>query len=178
MPYIDVLSESVNNPLRMLAGWFIGSTTTFAPASLLLSYWMVGCYFMAIKRYAEYREIGDRSAAVAYRKSFAFYTPERLIVSVMFYGSAAMLFLGAFVMRYRLELILAFPLIALVMAMYLDLSFKKDSAVQRPEGLYREPKLMAAVIVCAVAMAGLMLTDIPAMQRIFSPTAPTIDDRR
>src|ERR1700730_157691 len=173
VPYIDVLSEAVNNPLRMLAGWFIGSTMSIAPASLLLSYWMVGCYFMAIKRYAEYREINDRSAATAYRKSFGFYTPERLIVSIMFYGSAAMLFLGAFVMRYRLELILAFPLVALVMAIYLDLSFKKDSAVQRPEGLYREPRLMAAVIVCSIAMAALMLVDIPVMQVIFSPTAPT-----
>jgi 4-hydroxybenzoate polyprenyltransferase len=178
VPYVDVLSEAVNNPLRMLAGWFIGSTTSFAPASLLFSYWMVGCYFMAIKRYAEYREIGDRTVAAAYRKSFAFYTPERLIVSIMFYGSAAMLFLGAFVMRYRLELILAFPLVALVMAMYLDLSFKKDSAVQRPEGLYREPKLMAAVILCSVLMGALMLIDIPVMQTIFSPTAPTILDRK
>jgi decaprenyl-phosphate phosphoribosyltransferase len=178
VPYIDVLSEAVNNPLRMLAGWFIGSTTSFAPASLLLSYWMVGCYFMAIKRYAEYREIGDRTAAAAYRRSFAFYTSERLLVSIMFYGSAAMLFLGAFVMRYRLELILAFPLVALVMAMYLNLSFKKDSAVQRPEGLYREPGLMAAVIVCSVVMAALMLVNIPLMQVIFSPTAPTILDRK
>ena len=25
-PYVDVLSESINNPLRMLAGWFIAST--------------------------------------------------------------------------------------------------------------------------------------------------------
>jgi decaprenyl-phosphate phosphoribosyltransferase len=177
VPYVDVLSEAVNNPLRMLAGWFIGSTATFAPASLLLSYWMVGCYFMAIKRYAEYREIGDGAAAAAYRKSFAFYTPERLMVSIMFYGSAAMLFLGAFVMRYRMELILAFPLVALVMAMYLALSFKEDSAVQRPEGLYREPKLMAAVIACALAMAVLLLVDLPVLQDIFSPTAPTISDR-
>ena len=178
VPYVDVLSEAVNNPLRMLAGWFIGSTSSLAPASLLLSYWMVGCYFMAIKRYAEYREIGDASVAAAYRKSFAYYTSERLIVSIMFYASAAMLFLGAFVMRYRLELILAFPLVALVMAIYLHLSFKKDSAVQRPEGLYREPSLMVAVVVCSVAMAGLMLIDIPMMQRVFSPTAPTISDRR
>jgi decaprenyl-phosphate phosphoribosyltransferase len=174
VPYVDVLSEAVNNPLRMLAGWFIGTTASVAPASLLLSYWMVGCYFMAIKRYAEYREISDRSAAAAYRKSFAYYTPERLLVSIMFYASAAMLFLGAFVMRYRLELILAFPLVALVMAMYLDLSFKEDSAVQRPEGLYREPKLMAAVIACTVAMAFLMLVDIPILHRIFAPWAPTI----
>lgn len=170
VPYVDVLSEAVNNPLRMLAGWFIGSTVTLVPASLLLSYWMVGCYFMAIKRYAEYREIGDSAVAAAYRKSFAHYTPERLIVSIMFYASAAMLFLGAFVMRYKLELILAFPLVALVMAMYLQLSFKEDSAVQRPEGLYREPKLMAAVITCAVAMAVLTLVQIPFMHTLFSPT--------
>jgi 4-hydroxybenzoate polyprenyltransferase len=178
LPYLDVLSEAVNNPLRMLAGWFIGSTGTLAPASLLLSYWMVGCYFMAIKRYAEYREIGDSRVAAAYRKSFAFYTSERLLVSIMFYGAAAMLFLGAFVMRYKLELILAFPLVALVMAMYLDLSFKADSAVQRPEGLYKEPKLMAAVTACAIAMVVLMLVDLPVLQTIFNPTAPTISDRK
>jgi 4-hydroxybenzoate polyprenyltransferase len=177
VPYLDVLSEAVNNPLRMLAGWFIASTSSAAPASLLLSYWMVGCYFMAIKRFAEYREIADHGTAAAYRKSFAYYTQERLIVSIMFYGSAAMLFLGAFVMRYRLELILAFPLVALVMAMYMDLSFKDDSAVQRPEGLYREPKLMTAVVVCSVAMAALMLIDIPVLRIIFNPTAPTISDR-
>jgi 4-hydroxybenzoate polyprenyltransferase len=178
LPYVDVLSEAVNNPLRMLAGWFIASSATFAPGSLLLSYWMVGCYFMAIKRYAEFREIGDRAVAAAYRKSFAYYTSERLLVSIMFYASAAMLFLGAFVMRYRLELILAFPLVALVMALYLDLSFKEDSAVQRPEGLYREPKLMAAVVACTAAMVVLMLVDMPVLEKVFAPTAPTISQRK
>jgi decaprenyl-phosphate phosphoribosyltransferase len=178
LPYIDVLSESINNPLRMLAGWVIASTASIAPASLLLSYWMVGCFFMATKRYAEYREIGDPARAAAYRKSLGFYTLERLLVSIMFYASAAMLFLGAFIMRYRLELILAFPLVAMVMAIYLSLSFKKDSAAQNPEGLYREPVLMAAVIACAVVMGILMLVNIPPMQMLFSPTAPTILDRR
>jgi 4-hydroxybenzoate polyprenyltransferase len=174
LPYLDVLSEAVNNPLRMLAGWFIVGTASVAPASLLLSYWMVGCYFMAMKRFAEYRDLADPARAAAYRKSFAFYTEERLLVSVMFYGSAAMLFLGAFVMRYRLELILAFPLVALVMAIYLFLAFKPDSAVQRPEGLYKEPTLMAAVVSCSVLIAVLMLVDIPVLQTIFTPTAPTI----
>jgi decaprenyl-phosphate phosphoribosyltransferase len=177
LPYIDVLSESVNNPLRMLAGWFIASTASVAPASLLLSYWMVGCFFMATKRYAEYREIGDAVRAAAYRKSLAFYTLDRLMVSIMFYGSAAMLFLGAFIMRYRLELILAFPLVALVMAIYLSISFKEHSAAQNPEGLHKEPLLMAAVIGCAVLMGALMFVDVPAMQSIFAPTAPTIFDR-
>jgi decaprenyl-phosphate phosphoribosyltransferase len=178
LPYIDVLSESINNPLRMLAGWFIASTASIAPASLLLSYWMVGCFFMATKRYAEYREIGDPARAAAYRKSLGFYTLERLMVSIMFYASAAMLFLGAFIMRYRLELILAFPLVAMVMAIYLSLSFKKDSAAQKPESLYREPVLMAAVVACTGLMGVLMLVNIPVMQTMFAPTAPTILDRK
>ncbi|MEO6576521.1 MAG: UbiA prenyltransferase family protein [Polyangiaceae bacterium] len=178
VPYVDVLSEAINNPLRMLAGWFIAATASLAPASLLLSYWMIGCYFMGMKRYAEFRDIDDPSRAGAYRKSFAHYTLERLLVSIMFYGSSAMLFLGAFIMRYRLELILSFPLVALVMAMYLALAFKKDSAVQRPEGLYREPGLMAAVIACAFAMGILMVTDIPILQVVFTPTAPTIQDKK
>jgi len=173
LPYVDVLSEAVNNPLRMLAGWFIVGTASVAPASLLLSYWMVGCYFMAMKRYAEYRDIGDPARAAAYRKSFAYYTEERLLVSIMFYGSAAMLFLGAFIMRYRLELILSVPFVALVMAMYLLLAFKPNSAVQRPEGLYKEPRLMAAVVGCSVVIGVLMVVDIPVLGQIFTPTAPT-----
>ena len=152
LPYLDVLSESINNPLRMLAGWYMTGTLAFPPTSLLISYWMVGCYFMAIKRYAEYRDIDDPARAAAYRKSFSYYTLQRLLVSIVFYASAAMLFLGAFVMRYRLELILAFPLIALVMAIYLGLAFKPESAVVNPEKLYREPVLMVAVVACAVAM--------------------------
>lgn len=170
--YIDVLSEAINNPLRMLAGWFISGTGLVPSASLLLSYWMVGCYFMALKRYAEYRDLDNPVLAAAYRKSFGYYTQERLLSSVVFYSSAAMLFFGAFVMRYRLELLLATPFIALVMAVYLNLSFKPDSVVQRPEGLYREPALMMSVTVCLCVVMALFFVDVPQLQTIFSPTLP------
>jgi 4-hydroxybenzoate polyprenyltransferase len=172
-PYVDVLSEAINNPLRMLAGWFIVTSATMAPASLLLSYWMIGCYFMALKRYAELASIGDRSTAGAYRRSFVFYTPERLIVSIMFYAAAAMLFFGAFCMRYRLELILAFPLVALVMAMYLRVALKPNSAAQNPEHLYRERGLMTAVVATTIVMVVLLRVDLPVMHRLVTPTAPT-----
>src|SRR2546427_5733361 len=112
---------------------------------------------MATKRFAEDREIGDPARAAAYRRSLGFYTLERLMVSIMFYASAAMLFLGSFIMRYRLELIIAFPLVASVMAIYLALAFKKHSAAQNPESLYKEPALMAAVFACTIVMAVLML---------------------
>ncbi len=170
---MDVLSEAINNPIRMLAGWFIVTSVTVAPASLLLSYWMIGCYFMALKRFAEFRNIGDATRATAYRKSFRYFTGERLLVSVMFYASSAMLFFGAFCMRYRLEMILAFPAIALVMALYLHVAMKDDSAAQNPEKLYREPALMASVVGAALLLVLLLSVDLPIMQRVFTPTAPT-----
>lgn len=176
-PILDVVSEAVNNPLRMMAGWFIVTSVTLPPASLLLSYWMIGCYFMALKRFAEFRNIDDPARAAAYRKSFAWYTADRLIVSVMFYSAAAMLFFGAFCMRYRMELILAFPGVALVMAMYLRVALRPQSAAQEPEHLYRERGLMLAVVGTAIAMSILLVVDIPSMHRFFTPTAPVQSQR-
>lgn len=173
VPYVDVLTESVNNPLRMLAGWFIIGPALVPPISLLMSYWMIGAYFMAMKRYAEYRFIGDAVRAATYRKSFAHYTEQRLLTSIVFYGSAAMLFFGAFIMRYRLELILAFPLIALVMASYMRLGMLPDSPVQRPEELYRHRGLMIAVIACSAVLVACLFVDVPVLDRVFAPTMPT-----
>ena len=174
-PYVDVLYEAINNPLRMLAGWFIVTDATLAPASLLLSYWMIGCYFMALKRYAELKAIDEQPRATAYRRSFAFYTPERLIVAIMFYAASAMLFFGAFCMRYRMELILSFPLVALAMAIYLRVALKPNSAAQHPERLYREPALMAAVVMTTLVMLVLLRVDLPGMHTLFTPTAPVQD---
>jgi decaprenyl-phosphate phosphoribosyltransferase len=172
VPYVDVLSESVNNPLRMLVGWYIVTTTLVPPISLLLSYWMAGCYFMALKRFSEYREINDHFRAVAYRKSFRYYTERSLLSSVTFYAAAAMLFFGAFLVRYRMELVLSFPLIAWVMAIYYNLSFEKHSAVQNPEHLYRQKGLMVAVVLCAGVMVALLFVDLPKVTELFRPTLP------
>ena len=170
--YLDVLSESANNPLRMLAGWYMVTTTMFPPASLLVSYWMIGGYLMALKRFSEFREINDHHRAGAYRKSFRRYSQLTLLVSVMFYASSAMLFLGAFIVRYRVELILSFPLVALVMAIYFHLAFDENSAAQNPESLHRHRGLMTSVILCGVVMTALLFVDIPALQKIFAPTMP------
>lgn len=173
VPYLDVLSEAVNNPLRMLVGWFIVGPRAVAPASLLMSYWMVGGYFMAMKRFAEWRHIGDWARAASYRRTFAHYDETKLLVSVMFYASASMLFLGAFIMRYRLSLILAVPFIAVVMAIYLKLGLQEDSPVQRPESLYREKALVASILLCAAVMISCLFYELPWLVHIFSPMAPT-----
>jgi decaprenyl-phosphate phosphoribosyltransferase len=98
LPYLDVLSESINNPIRLCVGWYIVTATVIPPVSLLVAYWMLGAYFMALKRFSEYRQIGYEPA-VRYRRSFEFYTEEALLTSVVFYAATSMLFFGAFVMR-------------------------------------------------------------------------------
>lgn len=170
IPYVDVLSEAINNPLRMAAGWYIVGASAIVPASLLVSYWMVGCYFMAIKRFAEFRSIKDAQRSASYRKSFAFYTEERLLISVMFYASNAMLFFGAFLMRYRLELVLSYPLVALVMAAYLALGFREHGPAENPEKLYREPLFVAIVLACTILMGLLLFVNIPQLHEFFAPS--------
>jgi decaprenyl-phosphate phosphoribosyltransferase len=160
LPYIDVLSESVNNPIRLVLGWFVVTSITIPPVSLLVAYWMVGAFFMASKRFAEYRTINDKERAAAYRKSFRFYNADRLLVSMFFYASAAAMFLGIFIIRYHLELILCIPLIAGFFAMYLRIALKQDSAAQAPERLFKETGLMLYLVVCVSAFVLLMFVRI------------------
>jgi 4-hydroxybenzoate polyprenyltransferase len=176
LPYVDVLSESVNNPIRLLLGWFAVTTADVPPLSLLIAYWMVGAFFMASKRFSEYRSINDPAAAGAYRNSFRHYDDEKLLISMVFYVSTFSLFLGVFIIRYHLELILTFPLVSGFICYYLRVAFKENSAAQNPEHLYRERGLMAYMAACACAFVGLMFIHIPALYSWFnvqpSPVAP------
>jgi len=166
VPYLDVLSESINNPIRFCVGWYIVTTTVIPPASLLIAYWMLGGYFMALKRFSEYRQIGFESAA-KYRRSFIFYTEQSLLVSVLFYAATSMLFFGAFIMRYRMEMIFAFPFIALLMAVYFNLAFTQDSPVQNPEKLYREPRVMVLLAICCSVLVVTSFVNFPWLAQLF-----------
>ncbi len=175
LPYVDVLTESINNPIRLLLGWFAVSAAEFPPVSLLLAYWMIGAFFMASKRLAEYRGLGDPETAAAYRRSFRHYDQEKLLISMFFYTTCFALFLGVFIIRYHLELILVFPLVAGFICYYLQVTFKKDSAAQNPERLYREKGLMAYLLVCVAAFVGLMFVRIPALYELFHVQQSSVD---
>lgn len=171
-PFLDVVVEGINNPIRFLLGWYMVPTAAVPIASVVLSYWMAGCYFMAIKRYAELRDPRCAGILAAYRKCFRFYTERNLLVSILFYGMVAMLLFGAYIGRYRLEMALSFPFVALVMAMYFALAFKPDSAAQHPEALLRERWLIGSIVLCAGVMALLLFVDVPELHRMFPPTTP------
>jgi 4-hydroxybenzoate polyprenyltransferase len=168
LPYLDVLSESLNNPIRLGLGWFAVTTTDVPPVCMLVAYWMLGAFFMASKRFAEYRALDDRAAAAAYRTSFRHYDEQRLLISMFFYVTTFALFLGVFIVRYHLELILSFPLIAGFVCYYLHVAFMKDSPCQAPERLHRQRALMAYLVLCVAAFVFLMFARIPVLYSVFN----------
>jgi 4-hydroxybenzoate polyprenyltransferase len=172
IPYLDVLSESVNNPIRFLLGWFVVNTITLPALSLILAYWMVGAFFMASKRYSEYITMNDHKRATAYRKSFRNYSAKKLLATMTYYVSLFSFFMGIFLIRYRIELILSIPFIALVISYYLKMSLELDSPVASPENLYKHKKLVGIISISIVVTVILFLIDIPQLRELFSPTAP------
>ena len=172
LPYLDVLSESLNNPLRLLLGWFAVKCPLPPPASLILSYWMLGAYFMAIKRFAELRHINDRQTSMAYRKSFAYYTQHRLLISIMFYATAFAFFSGIFLIRYHFELILCVPIFAGFMAFYLYLGLLPDSPTQHPESLYKQKGFMIYTCFTGLTTIGCFFLNLPWLRGLFNARLP------
>jgi 4-hydroxybenzoate polyprenyltransferase len=165
-PYLDVISESVNNPLRLTIGWAMVDPTTLPPSSIILAYWCGGAFLMAAKRYSEYREIVASHGAellVRYRASFAGYSEVSLNISCFVYGLLATFFLAIFLIKYRVEYLLVVPPVIALFGSYLALSTQPASSAQNPEKLFREPKLIALVVILAGLFVLATYVDIPAL---------------
>ncbi|HWL93679.1 MAG TPA: UbiA prenyltransferase family protein [Phycisphaerae bacterium] len=170
----DVLTESVNNPIRLLMGWYAAGAARIAPLSLLCAYWSLGAFLMTAKRYAEYRRIGDKQAASEYRRSFRWYNDTRLMALMVFYVSSFSLLLGIFLVKYRVELVLTVPFVAAVITIYWHISLRRNSPVQAPEKLYRERRLMIACFAVAIVGTALLFIDLPWLGQFFEVHPPAL----
>lgn len=174
LPYLDVPSESINNPIRLLLGWFLVVPSQLPSVSLLLAYWLIGAFFMATKRFAEYRTINDPQTAGNYRNSFRHYTETRLLTSMVYYVSLFALCFGIFIIKYRFEFILSAPFIIGFTSYYFHISFRQDSSVQSPEHLYREKPLVLLGLICVGVLLVLLFTDIPILYEWFKVQPPKV----
>jgi len=167
--FLDILSESINNPIRFLSGWFIVAPAYFPPTSVLLAYWMGGAFLMAVKRYSEYRAIGDHKRAVKYRRSFELYSEQSLLLSLFFYAVCSAFFIGRYLIKYRVEFLLSTPLFAALFTLYLAIGMKRNSATQAPERLYRETTLISLATVTFVVSILLFFVEIPSLHAFMEP---------
>jgi decaprenyl-phosphate phosphoribosyltransferase len=172
--YLDVVSESINNPIRLCMGWLITVPDAMPPSTILLGYWFGGAFLMAVKRFAEFRTIGDSRLAGMYRRSFQSYTVETLLASAIFHAMAASLFLGVFLVKYRIELILSFPFVAGLFTWYLRMGMKENSAAQHPEKLLGEGRFMLYVVGLTILMGALFVVDIPVLHQLLRVTFPEL----
>lgn len=167
--YFDVLSEALNNPIRLLLGWSMLVSDTLPPVTILLSYWFAGAFLMSCKRFAEYRYIvqkSGRDALALYRRSFAKYTEDTLLLSCFTYALLAVLFIGVFLTKYRYEYILVTPFLIGLFVYYMRLSLSEQSIAQSPEELYKDKGLLVMVALLTVSFAVMTIVDLPLLSQI------------
>ncbi len=175
--YGDVLSESLNNPIRLLMGWAMADATSLPPVSLLLAFWFGGAFLMNSKRLAEYRDIMISDGAEIlgrYRRSFRYYTENRLSVANLVYALSCAFFMAIFLIKHRIEYVLLFPCIVLLFAVYYALALQPDSVARKPEKLYRSWAVILSALLTAAVFTLTTVTDIPSLeflsnQRFVSP---------
>lgn len=169
--YLDVFTESINNPLRFILGWLAYVSTVLPPSSILVAYWAGGGFLMAVKRYAEYRFIGDPQQASLYRKSFAKYTEEKLLLYSVFCAIVSSFFLAIFLLKYRIEFIILFPFISYMFVWYLAIGMRPLSPVQSPEKFFREKNFSRYIILLSLLAIVLAFVDIPELNILLEPVA-------
>jgi 4-hydroxybenzoate polyprenyltransferase len=162
--FVDVIVESVNNPLRFLFGWFAVTPHVAPPVSILLAYWFGGAFLMAAKRVSEHRaivEAGGTANLAAYRPSFAVYTQSTLVTSCLVYAQGFAFMMAIFLLKYRIEYLVVIPLFIALFAAYMRLALTPDSAAARPEELMRQPAMLIGAAVTMALFGVLTFVDLP-----------------
>jgi decaprenyl-phosphate phosphoribosyltransferase len=157
IPFLDSISESVNNPIRFLVGWYALDATVFPPWSLLVCWWAFGNFLMVGKRLSELRFLGERAGD--YRASLRRYSKATLLLGMG--ASAAVLFAAyfAFAAAFGLR---GFFWLSPFLAFYLYLFFRKTLAekevMEEPEKLLTRPEYAAytAALILLFAAAFLL----------------------
>jgi 4-hydroxybenzoate polyprenyltransferase len=167
VPYLDVISESINNPLRLTIGWLMVDPTTLPPSSVVLFFWCSGAFLMAAKRLSEFREIvasHGKQLLAHYRASFAGYSETSLTISCFAYALCSTFFLAVFLIKYRIEYLLTMPVIIALFSYYLALSMKPGSSAQKPENLHREKVLVLLVVLLSILFVLTTLIHVPIIE--------------
>ena len=139
--YLDVLSESINNPIRVALGWYVTVTDIIFPASALIAFWAAGVFLMSLKRYTEMTILGESSSLVKYRASFKSWTPNKLLKFSLTGALTSATFLGILLAGYKLEYILLFPSVCFLFQYYFGLALSLKSEVSAPEDLWKNKNL-------------------------------------
>ncbi len=143
-PYLDFLGEALNNPIRLMVGWYSVSTVEqIVPSSLLLAFWFLGAFLMASKRFGEIRLMNDKEQEGQYRKSLKHYTQENLLIAMMGCISAFSFMFGALCLKHGVDLVLLLPFIIVFILWFTKLAHEPNSIVKDPERVFEKKGFFA-----------------------------------
>jgi 4-hydroxybenzoate polyprenyltransferase len=138
IPYVDVISESVNNPIRLLIGWFaVTSSHILPPLSLVWLFWVFGAFLMTAKRLAELLFLG--SQATLYRQVYKYYSKTSLVAVMAFYGVLTLISYTYFSFHFQKELLFILPFFVIFMIWFFKMTLSSRLLVKEPEKVFSEP---------------------------------------
>lgn len=158
-PYLDFTFEALNNPIRLLIGWYaIAAPIHIVPTSFILGYWFLGIFLMAAKRFGEIRFIKDEIKAANYRKSLHYYTEEKILFAMIGSLVAFSFMLGSLCMKYSVDLILILPLIIIWSIWFFHLAYQENSIVKDPERVFEEKPFAFFSLITAIIFIYLLFS--------------------
>ncbi len=140
IPFLDAISESANNPIRFLIGWFaISPSHVFPPFTLLICWWAFGNFLLVAKRLSEFRFLKEKAGD--YRASLRRYSKKSLLLGMTV--SALVFFLTyfyfAFAFRFQ-SLFLFSPFLLFYFFLFLRKTIKEREVMEEPEQLLKNIK--------------------------------------
>jgi 4-hydroxybenzoate polyprenyltransferase len=155
IPFLDAISESANNPIRFLIGWYaFASAGRRPPLSMLLCWWAFGNFLMVAKRLSEFRFLGDKAGD--YRMSHRRYSRGSLLLGMILSASISLAAFLYIAYQFKLQ---TFAAIAPFLVFFFFLIFRKTlrevEVMEEPEKLLARPKyaLYALFLLALFALA-------------------------
>jgi len=140
VPFLDSISESVNNPIRFLIGWSaFAAAGDLPPASVLVCWWAFGNFLMVAKRLSEFRFLKEKAGE--YRTSHRKYSRTSLVVGMSASAALCLFAFLYFAWTFKLQ---SFFGIAPFLVVFFGLIFRKTlseaEVMEEPEKLLIQPK--------------------------------------
>jgi len=147
IPFLDAISESANNPIRFLIGWYaFAPRHFFPPVSLLLAWWSFGNFLMTAKRLSEFRLLRDKAAD--YRLSHKRYSRNLLLFGMAASAAVFLTSYAVFVLSLRLyRLFIVVPILLLYLFLFFRKTLEEREVMEEPESLLRNPLIALLTLI-------------------------------
>lgn len=165
--YLDVIVESVNNPIRLFIGWFAIVNNALIPLSLIIFYWFLGAFMMNAKRLSEWKKFNTKEERSMYRPSLGSYDEKLLTVICFIYGIFSTSSLVLFSARYKFELIMWMPFFIIILAWYFRSALGNSGLTEKPERLMSDKGLLILITLNAIIFIFLLTVDFDILDKIF-----------